>query len=72
MFQEKINTATALQRLRDNNIDVSLVTLINWCKKNVALGRKVGGRWYVNPKALEHFIEKGNLKNWNAQDKQQK
>jgi len=37
----------------------TLATIRNWCKSygGYALGRKIGGRWWVDKTNLEYFLE---------------
>jgi hypothetical protein len=44
------------------NFTVTRPTLRTWCEK-YGIGRKVGGRWYVDPEKLTLLLE-GALKNF--------
>ena len=57
-----INTAQALFLIEEEmGWSVTLPTLIAWLNKN-KLGRKIGGRWQVDQKALTEYMRKGILK----------
>ena len=43
--------------------NVTHQTVVNWCKK-YGIGRKVVGRWRVDPEALENLL----VKNWAGMD----
>ena len=56
-----IDTTEALQKARETGVDISLVTLIGWCKPldqgGFEIGKKIGGRWYVIPNRLKLMLE---------------
>lgn len=39
-----------------NKAFVDPVTIINWCKYK-GIGKKVGGRWRVDPKKLDEMLD---------------
>jgi hypothetical protein len=66
-----ISTREAMEIVADKGFrSVSLVTMIQWCKK-YKIGRKMGGRWFIDRDLLISFINKGSHK-WNAAVEKQK
>lgn len=55
-----ITTKEAINIISDNGVGpISLPTMITWAKKH-KIGKKVGGRWQIDRKKLEEYIQKGN------------
>ena len=52
-IDDHISTTDALEIL---NGGVTLPTLIKWCR-DYHIGKKIGGRWYVDPKKLELLLK---------------
>lgn len=59
-YAKYINTNEALDIIKDVGITpVSLPTLINWIQ-NYEIGKKVGGRWWVDKQKLVEMLREGN------------
>jgi hypothetical protein len=53
----ELTTTQALVVAHDKGYPVSRVTLINWAKKGI--GKKVGGRWYLDDDLLIELLAGG-------------
>ena len=51
-----IDTPEAINKAEDMGISITLPTLIHWCQK-YKIGKKIGGRWKINPTRLKWFLE---------------
>ena len=55
-----IDTNEALRIVLDKGVvPISLPTIINWIQ-TYGIGKKVGGRWWVDKEKLTEMLEKGN------------
>lgn len=50
-----ITTLAATSRAAEAGVPVSRTTLRNWCSA-YGIGRRVGGRWYVDPEKLDALL----------------
>ena len=58
--EELIDTNEALKIVCDKGVvPISLPTLINWIQV-YRIGKKVGGRWWIDKEKLTEMLEKGN------------
>lgn len=58
--EDFIDTNKALEIIKAKGVvSVSLPTLINWIQ-TYSIGKKVGGRWWINKEKLIEMLEKGN------------
>jgi hypothetical protein len=55
-----IDTNEALELCKEYGVNTTLVTIIKWCQphpKGYHIGRKIGGRWKVEPKKLKLILD---------------
>lgn len=53
-----LTTTEALMLVGFKKYHITLPTLLTWCKK-YNIGRKVGGRWYIDRDKFTSFLENG-------------
>jgi len=51
-----INTNQAMEIVKQHGVSCTRTSFLTWNKKYL-LGKKVGGRWYIDPIRLEKFLE---------------
>lgn len=51
-----INTNQAIQIIRGHDISCTRTSLLTWIGK-YCLGKKVGGRWYIDKERLYEFLK---------------
>jgi len=62
-----IDTPQALKIIEEQGIKaITLPTLISWCEK-YRIGKKMGGRWFIDEQKLKNFLTKGSNK-WKPDD----
>jgi len=54
--EDWINTNQAIQIIREHDISCTRTSLLMWIGK-YQLGKKVGGRWYIDSVRLEKFLK---------------
>lgn len=59
--KDKISIEEAIEVAEKKGVSVTKPTVITWCDryKQDKLGSKLGGRWYVDRKNFEDFLDKG-------------
>ncbi len=57
--EDWINTNQAMQIIKEHGISCTRTSLLTWISK-YRLGKKVGGRWYVNEERLHEFLQGGD------------
>jgi len=55
-MKPKLTTNEAMVVACDYGYPVTRVTIINWAKKR-GVGRKVGGRWYIDKDKLQKVLK---------------
>ncbi len=63
-----LTTTEAMMLVGFKKYHITLPTLLTWCKK-YTLGRKVGGRWYIDRGKFTAFLENGEAKNSENENK---
>jgi len=54
--EDWINTNQAMEIVKESGISCTRTSLLTWIKK-YCLGKKVGGRWYVDKERLDIFLK---------------
>jgi hypothetical protein len=60
-IQGEYITASEAMKIVSEEFHVSItpLTLRNWCKEH-GIGKKIVGRWYVNPEKLKTLLRENN------------
>ena len=53
--EDLIDTNQAIQIIREHGVSCTRTSLLTWIVK-YHLGKKVGGRWYINKERLHKFL----------------
>jgi len=51
-----VNTNQAIQIVREHGVSCTRTSLLTWIGK-YCLGKKIGGRWYIDSVRLEKFLK---------------